>query len=145
MRSAVNSWFDIYDNPFLGGDKYRTDPDFRPAENVTKGWITEWVTKVIDNGDGTFSNKEVCEAIREDDPTVAMGLPPDDCFATGLDYSNPVSCGLASVGPAGSEARIGNGNWAASRIQYMLTNHPSDNFEAVAGAAVTAAAGGGGR
>ncbi len=37
VRSALNTRFDIYENPFFGGSASR-DPRFAPAENVTKGY-----------------------------------------------------------------------------------------------------------
>jgi Flp pilus assembly protein TadG len=37
-RNALNTRFDMYDNPFFGGNE-RTQERFRPARNVTKGLI----------------------------------------------------------------------------------------------------------
>jgi len=125
MRSAVNTWFDIYGNPYFGGNKARTDPAFRPARNVTKGYTTQWVTTDILDADGNvIGTSTSCESTPVDDPTVALGLPPDSCFGTGtnnLDFSNPVPC-ATGVGPVGSEARIGDGNWNLGA--YWGTNHP---------------------
>jgi hypothetical protein len=126
MRTGVNTWFDIYENPFFGSNKYRTDPDFRPARNVTKGYITEWVTTDILDADGNvIGTSTSCESTPVDDPTITMGLPPDSCFGTGpdnLDFSNPVPCSTTSKGPVGSEARIGDGNW--NLAAYWSVNHP---------------------
>ena len=125
MRSAVNTWFDIYENPFFNGNKYRTDPDFRPARNVTKGYITEWVTTDVLDADGNvIGTSTSCDSTPVDDPTVALGLPPDSCFGTGtnnLDFSSPVPC-ANGAGPAGSEARIGDGLW--NLAAYWSVNHP---------------------
>jgi len=125
MRSAVNIWFDIYENPYFGGAKYRNDPDFRPARNVTKGWITDWVETPIYDTDGVtvIGTSTSCESTPVDDPNVAFGLPPDDCFAPSTDplnFFNPVPCGT-SLGPAGSEARIGDGVWNIKH--YWHVNH----------------------
>ena len=125
MRSAVNTWFDIYENPFFNGNKYRTDSDFRPARNVTKGYLTEWVTTDILDVDGNvIGTSTSCDSTPVDDPTVALGLPPDSCFGTGpnnLDFSSPVPCATGK-GPAGSDARIGDGNW--NLAAYWSVNHP---------------------
>lgn len=124
MRGAVNIWFDIYENPFFGGNKYRTDPDFRPARNVTKGWFTDWVDKPIYDADGNLVGSDtVCESTPVDDPNAAFGLPPDDCFAPSTDplnFFNPVPCGT-SLGPPGSETRIGDGGWNIKH--YWHVNH----------------------
>lgn len=126
MRSAVNIWFDIYENPFFGANKYMTDPDFRPARNVTKGYLTDWVTTdVLDAYGNVIGTQTTCESTPVDDPNVAFGLPPDDCFAPATDplnWFNPVPC-ATSVGPVGSEARIGDGNW--NLLQYWKVNHDS--------------------
>jgi hypothetical protein len=119
MRSAVNVWFDIYENPHMGGGAYIGEDDFRPAQNVTKGYITTLV-------DGQ------CVWTPANDPTVAMGLPPDDCFAGGVDFSDPVPCTtnvLPLVTDAGAETRIGNGDWSQGYVQYMRTNHGADPID----------------
>lgn len=125
MRSAVNIWFDIYENPFFGAAKYRRDADFRPAQNVTKGWITQWVEEDVLDADGNVIGTDTfCESTPADDPNVAFGLPPDDCFAPSddpLNWFNPVPCD-SSVGPMGSESRIGDGNWNIQH--YWQINHP---------------------
>lgn len=123
MRSAVNIWFDIYENPFFGAGKYRKDPAFRPARNVTKGYITDWVTTTTTDPDtGAITTSTTCEATPVDDPNIALGLPPDSCFGTGpdlLDFSDPIPC-ETSVKPS-HKARIGDGNWDI--LKYWQVNH----------------------
>ena len=114
MRNAVNVRFDIYQNPFFGSGKARKNSEFRPARNVTKGMISEWVTTVDPVTGATTSSCEQTES-----PTT-MALPPDNCF--GPDFSNPSSCeGLSGV-PAGFGDRIGNGVWNLET--YWSINHP---------------------
>jgi len=127
MRGAVNIRFDIYQNPYFGGGNIRKDPEFRPARNVTKGWITDWVTTDILDADGNvIGTQTTCESTPVDDPNIAFGLPPDTCFAPTTDplnFFNPVPC-PTSVGPAGSQDRIGDGNW--NLYQYWKVNHDPD-------------------
>lgn len=128
MRSAVNIWFDIYENPFFGAGTFRNDPDFRPARNVTKGWLTDWVdVPIFDNSDPPIQigTDTICESTPVDDPAVAMGLPPDTCFAPvddPLNFFNPVPC-PSTIKP-GYEERIGDGIWNIEA--YWNVNHPDD-------------------
>ncbi len=133
MRGAINTFFDIYENPFFGGGDVRNNPEFRPAENVTKGYITEWTTTDVFDADGNvIGTKTTCDSTKVDDPTIAMGLPPDTCF--GPDFSNVTACdgtkpapynGIGA-GPTGSQSRIGDGNW--DRTAYWAVNHPGDTW-----------------
>lgn len=128
MRGAINTFFDIYENPFFGGGDVRNNPDFRPALNVTKGYITEWTTTDVLDADGNvIGTKTTCDSVKVDDPAIAMGLPPDTCF--GPDFSNYSNC-ATTVGPPGSESRIGDGAWNFSNTDpanpgYWEVNHPS--------------------
>lgn len=60
LSVAMNTRFDMYDGKFK---KYRDDPDYAPALNVTKGY----------SGNG-------CNSLPDPD---AMGLPRDSCFLDG--------------------------------------------------------------
>jgi hypothetical protein len=65
VRTALNTRFDMYENPFFGGGNDRRNPDYRPARNVTKGRI----------GNGCTTNPAA--------PPDAMGLPQDSCIQAG--------------------------------------------------------------
>lgn len=125
MRGAINIRFDIYENPYFGGNKYLMDSEFRPARNVTKGWITDWVDKQILDADGnpTGTFNTVCESTPVDDPDIAFGLPPDSCFAPAddpLNFFNPVPCSNPNV-PVDARDRIGDGDW--NILKYWQVNH----------------------
>ncbi len=118
MRNAVNVRFDIWKNPFFGSGKARKNDNYRPALNVTKGMIVEKVTTVdpITGVSSTVCNQEYPPAPPPGEDPQAMALPPDDCFGTGGDFTNPVDC-VGSVRPD----RIGDGNW--DRETYWRVNH----------------------
>jgi len=118
MRNAVNVRFDIWQNPFFGGGAARKNDQYRPALNVTKGMIVEKVT-TTDPDTGTSSTvctQEYPPAPAPGTDPLAMALPPDGCFGTGGDFTNPVDC-AGSVRPD----RIGDGNW--DRETYWRVNH----------------------
>jgi Flp pilus assembly protein TadG len=145
MRNAINVMFDIYANPFFGSGKVRKDDLFRPALNVTKGYITtiteEYETDadgipVLDGDGNPIVSGTSCDSNPADDDTVAMALPPDRCFsptpAAGppnyVDYTNPQACTSLSVAtghatnvPWARRERIGDGVWDIDR--YWQTNH----------------------
>ncbi len=80
---------------------------------------------ILDPDGNVIGTENVCESTPVDDPDVAFGLPPDDCFAPATDplnWFNPVPC-PSSVGPLGSEARIGDGDWSEGLLQYWKVNH----------------------
>lgn len=79
IRQAVNTRFDIYGGPFN-----KNKSEYRPAENVTKGYMPA---------------PNACKA--ELDETNAMPLPLDDCSVGG--------CG--NLGNNDSNHVWGNGNW----------------------------------
>src|SRR5688572_14815586 len=79
IRQAVNTRFDIY-----GGSFNKNNSDYRPAENVTKGYMPD---------------PTACKA--QLDETNAMPLPLDDCSVGG--------CG--NLGDNDSNHVWGNGNW----------------------------------
>lgn len=118
MRNAVNVRFDMWENPFFGGGKARKDDQFRPALNVTKGMVVEKVTTTDpDTGiSTTVCTQEYPPAPPPGEDPLAMGLPPDDCFGTAGDFTNPVNC-AGSIRPD----RIGDGAW--DRETYWRVNH----------------------
>ncbi|MBP2316723.1 pilus assembly protein TadG-related protein [Azospirillum soli] len=61
VRTAINTRFDMYESPYFNGNA-RTNPNYRPALNVTKGYIR--------NGGNA------CNIVQSAPPT-AMGLPRD--------------------------------------------------------------------
>ena len=145
MRGAINVFFDIYENPFFGAGNVRSDPDFRPAANVTKGYISEIVevyqtdpdtgAVILDpiTGEPIVIGTD-CQSTYSEDQTLAMGMPPDTCFVDTtspdyMDFKNPSAC-ASGLGPTGSEARIGDGVWNFSNPGdptapgYWEVNHP---------------------
>ncbi len=82
IRAALNTRFDIYENPFFGNED--GNPRFAPAANVTKGRI--W--------SGPAAN--VCNSFTEPGTPDAMGLPRDNVFVNSTNV------------PGG---RFGNGAW----------------------------------
>ena len=87
-NAIFNIRFDIY-NSIMNGKK--NDADYAPAPNVIKGQIPQGGGSCIGNNS---------------DPSNTMGLPQDDCFASG-------TCG----------GRFGDGNWAAGRANYVAHNY----------------------
>jgi hypothetical protein len=81
IRQAVNTRFDLYEGSFN-----KNQSQYRPAENVTKGYMP---------GNGN----NVCKPLL--DETKAMPLPLDDCSTGG--------CG--TLGDNDSNHVWGNGNW----------------------------------
>lgn len=85
IRTAVNTRFDIYDAPFQSN---RNNPDYRPAENVTKGYM--------------LTSANVCSGAPDTNaPPVSMAMPLDDC-------TQSPACG--SLGGGGTHV-WGNGVW----------------------------------
>jgi Flp pilus assembly protein TadG len=61
VRTAINTRFDMYENPFF--KKEGDNPDYRPALNVVKG-----------------HTGPKCNTSPETDPDIAMAYPKDKCF-----------------------------------------------------------------
>lgn len=107
VRTAFNTRFDMYEAPFFNGNA-KTDPNYRPAVNVTKGYI-----QASAGGGGNGNGKgnggggngggggNACTLTASTPPT-AMGLPRDKDLTT----SN----------------RFGNGQWDCP--SYWAVNHP---------------------
>jgi Flp pilus assembly protein TadG len=94
VRTAINTRFDMYDNPGFGGNgagSPKNDPQYRPARNVTKGQVSS-------------SGGSACTY-----PTytagTAMALPHDSNIPIGS-----------------TDPRFGNGTWDC--LSYWHTNHP---------------------
>lgn len=102
MRDAVNVRFDIYKGRY-SKSKYRNNPAYAPAANVTKGWAL----KRKKNGRrdrASCGSANACTAIPDNE---AFGLPRDDCF-----YTN--SC-------TGLHGMMGDGDW--DFLSYVEVNH----------------------
>lgn len=69
VRTALNTRFDMYENPFFGGNNDKRNPDYRPAVNVTKG---------MDN-----SGSDACKPAAPTSSKPAMALPRDSCIKAG--------------------------------------------------------------
>ncbi|HEX8570068.1 MAG TPA: Tad domain-containing protein, partial [Caulobacteraceae bacterium] len=95
---GLNVRFDIYEGSFKGS---KNDPAFAPAVNVTKGWS------------GANCNNAPNAS--------AMGLPRDNCFATG-------NCPHMS-------GRMGDGTWNVAA--YMKVNHGSPASAVIGGVTYT--------
>jgi hypothetical protein len=85
-----NVRFDMYQ---AGMKSRKTDPDYPAAANVIKGIVPKGGSSCI----GNSSNPS----------TDTVGLPRDDCFASG-------TC---------PQTRFGDGNWSAGRTNYWKTNY----------------------
>ncbi|MFC3080039.1 pilus assembly protein TadG-related protein [Phenylobacterium terrae] len=104
VSQGLNTRFDLYDGNFSGK---RNDPDYAPARNVTKGY--------------TYTGNNACNASPESNPSRALGLPRDACFAAG-------SC--PNMG-----GRMGDGNWDI--VSYMRVNHRSPATATIGGVTYT--------
>lgn len=100
LRSALNTRFDIYENPFF--QNAEGDPQYAPSPNVTKGRL--WQSGGNGNGNGAGN---ACANFTEPGAPDAMGLPRDNVF------SSP---------SGGSGGRFGNGAWDCQ--DYFDVNHP---------------------
>jgi len=104
IRTAVNTRFDIYDPPFQSN---RSDPDYRPAENVTKGYMLQ--------------NPTACSGEPDPNtPPVSMAMPLDDCSVT-----SP-ACG--TLGGGGVHV-WGNGVWDFEAYWDMNHGNRDGNFD----------------
>jgi Flp pilus assembly protein TadG len=99
VRQAVNARFDVYEGNYNGN---KNDPDYRPAQNVTKGYLKKT---------GNRCSQEIYTGA--DIPPTAMPFPMDDC-STG---------GCTSLG--GESNRFGNGDWDFGK--YWDVNHGNRN------------------
>lgn len=69
VRTALNTRFDMYENPFFGGGNDKNNPDYRPAVNVTRG---------VDN-----RGNNACKPANPSPSAPAMALPRDACIKAG--------------------------------------------------------------
>ncbi len=99
VRQAINARFDVYDGNY---NSKKTDADYRPAQNVTKGYL-----KMT----GNRCSQQIYTG--SDIPPKAMPFPMDDC-STG---------GCTSLG--GEANRFGNGDWDFGK--YWDVNHGNRN------------------
>lgn len=90
--AIFNVRFDIY-KAIMNGEK--NDPDYAPAPNVIKGIVPKG------GGDCIGNNEEISPD--------TLGLPRDDCFASG-------GCG-----------RFGDGIWSTGRTAYVNVNYGGDD------------------
>ncbi len=66
VRTALNTRFDMYENPFFGGGNDKKNPAYRPAANVVKGLVPV-------GGDPCTTAASAS----------AKGMPRDGCFTAG--------------------------------------------------------------
>lgn len=94
VRNALNTRFDMYENPFFGGSA-KNDPNYHAALNVTKGYKNT-------GGNPSCPKLEQWDIAEHGLPELTK-FPRDDCYA------------------AGTCERIGYGNW--DRTKYWNINH----------------------
>jgi len=100
VRTAMNTRFDMYENPFFGSDADKDNPQFRPALNVVKG----------------HTEDDLCKSPNKpSDPDVAMGYPRDKCFRDD-------NCPDGRWGTWGWQDETSFGDGALGE-QYWDTNH----------------------
>lgn len=99
VRTALNTRFDMYENPFFGGPNDKTNPLYRPARNVTKGRI---VVPPSGGGGGGGAASPACNTQVPANPQDAMALPRDSCIKA-------------------ETCRFGDGDW--DRTAYWAVNH----------------------
>lgn len=97
-REAFNVRFDIYEGDMSG---HRADPDYRPAQNVRKGYV----------GGGVSQSGNSCNAQPATDWPI--GSPPNQATGLPLDRTWPYLNG-----------RMGNGDWNFST--YWQVNHGAE-------------------
>ncbi|HLO75646.1 MAG TPA: pilus assembly protein TadG-related protein [Magnetospirillum sp.] len=68
VRTALNTRFDMYENPFFGSNADKKNPAYRPAVNVTKGLL---------------SGGNACNTSAPATSQDAMALPRDSCIKAG--------------------------------------------------------------
>ncbi|HEX2725367.1 MAG TPA: TadE family protein [Beijerinckiaceae bacterium] len=103
---AMNVRFDLYEGAFK---KYGSDPDYRPAVNVRKGYT----------GAGCGQTAAYDPTLSPTDPAnqdKPLGFPRDPCF-----YTDSCTYGGASMG-----GRIGGGDWDFET--YWKASHPGRSF-----------------
>jgi len=93
VRNALNTRFDMYENPFFRQKK--NDPDYHAALNVTKGWKNT-------GGNPNCPNLEEWNMADHGAPELSK-FPRDTCYSDD-------SC-----------ARVGDGDW--DRTKYWNINH----------------------
>lgn len=105
VRTALNTRFDMYDNPFFGGASDAKNPEYRPAVNVTKGRLP--------NGGNA------CKTHVPGAGEVAQGLPKDSCIKAGTcrfgqgdwDRAGYWSINHGGTAPAGLDTRYQTYRW----------------------------------
>ncbi|MHA7901440.1 MAG: pilus assembly protein TadG-related protein [Henriciella sp.] len=98
LRSALNTRFDMYENPFFKNDS--GNEDYPPAPNVTKGYV-----------ESSSPGSNLCKGDYEQPGApVAVGLPRDASFTDAVS----------------SDGRFGNGDWDCRA--YWDVNHPSEAY-----------------
>ncbi len=117
LRSALNTRFDIYENPFFGNDA--NNASYAPAPNVIKG--RTW--------DAQGANP--CHGVTDPPPAGIMELPNDNNIeaSPGERFGNGAwNCGdywTANHGTTAAPAGCTNGTTAISR--WEIYNHEIDN------------------
>jgi Flp pilus assembly protein TadG len=108
-RTALNTRFGMYENPFGDTGGRKNDPRFRPARNMTKG-------KVLSDPLDMCSIVDPSPALPDPAAPISMPLPRDDRAA---DYNGALNA--VGTGPTNTH-RFGNGSWNCRG--YWNTMHP---------------------
>ncbi|WP_290496089.1 TadE/TadG family type IV pilus assembly protein [Hyphomonas sp. UBA4494] len=101
VKQGMNVRFDIFDGPMS-----KTDPQYVPAANVTKGLAV--ATNGNNAGCTNGNNPELADTIP---------LPRDNCFVNGT------GVGCTDSPASGDPHRFGDGEW--DRDGYWTANHPT--------------------
>ncbi len=101
--AVFNIRFDIYKS-IMNGE--RNDPLYAPAPNVIKGIVR-----------ATGGGGNACIGNNEAPSPDTVALPRDDCFLNSTCAGN---------------GRVGDGNWASQRANYVTTNHGGVDPDATA-------------
>jgi len=109
-RTALNTRFGMYENPFGHTGGRSSNSRFRPARNITKG-------KILSDPSDQCSFADPSPVPPDPAAPVSMPLPRDDQAA---DYNGNMNG--AGTGPTNTH-RFGNGSWNCRN--YWNTMHPS--------------------
>jgi Flp pilus assembly protein TadG len=107
VTTAMNTRFDMYENPGFGGNA-KNNSDYRPAPNVTKGKYKSGNSYV--NYSGT--------------PPAGQAMPKHDCYAAGNCASYGPSFHSRFAPPAAANMTAQQAFWT----DYWATNHPGESF-----------------
>jgi hypothetical protein len=115
-RQAFNTRFDMFENPFFGGNAAKSNPNYRPARNVTSGLVR---------------SGGPCNYVEPSSPGQAMALPRDQNISSSNRFGNGVwNCASYwSVNHSSAQPPSGctSSSSPASLTRYELYRHEIDN------------------